>query len=588
MPPFLSSGVLIFYLLCLLFCRSFAAFNDTIVTISQGTFRGTYSATYNITSFRKIQFGASTAGENQFRAPQPPPHLANGTVYDSDQSFDMCPQRTVNGSEDCLYLGLYSRPRTQQTPLRPVLVVFYGGGFIQGSASFSIPPSMYPVLNVSRLNDYIVVYPNYRVAAFGFLPGAAVKESSTSNLNVGLLDGQAALQWVHENIEAFGGDPKSVTIQGQSAGGGQVVGQILANGGNTTPRLFQKALLGSPFWPKAYEYDSDEAEQLYQQIASLAGCANATDSLTCLKSADLQTLRNASLTLTSAHTYNTSSYTWAPVVDGSFLPELLSSATAKGAVNADLVWGSYNSHEGEIFVSPNLQNSYNNGTAGAVFNNSLASFDSYLRGFLPGLSSEQTEQVKKLYPIRGSTETLTWNTTYVRAGVIFRDVVLACPAYWTGQSARERGYVVEYSIPPAKHGTDTQYVRPSFTPSFLLPFPSHLRCGTDTVVVEPSQRHPEIRSHYVRRICRSDGKFLRDRRPERAQVDRRVPGGAAGDSRDWSGVADCAGKFHTGEADAAAGKVRVLEESGTCGTGLICNRIAATFFEVKKQRSIYI
>ncbi|KAL9623553.1 MAG: hypothetical protein Q9160_002234 [Pyrenula sp. 1 TL-2023] len=439
-----------------------SSFNDTVVTIPQGTFQGAYSNAYNITSFRKIQFAASTAGENRFRAPQPPPSLPNGTIYNSDQSFDMCPQRTVNGSEDCLYLGLYSRPRTWHTPLRPVLIVFYGGGFIQGSASFGIPPSMYPVLNVSNLNDYIVVYPNYRVAAFGFLPGKAVQDSSTSDLNPGLLDGQAALKWVYDNIEAFGGDPKNVTIQGQSAGGGQVVAQILANGGNTSPQLFQKALPGSPFWPKAYNFDSSQAEQLYQQFVSLAGCANSTDSLACLKSTDLQILRDASLTLTSAHTYNTSSYTWAPVIDGSFLQQPLSSATANGAVNAEFAWGSYNAHEGENFIAPGLQNG--TGDLGGSFNSSLSSFDKYLSGFLPDLSSDQIEQVKGLYPDSGSTETLTWNTTYTRAGIIFRDVVLACPAYWVGQSARQRGYVIEYTIPPAKHGSDTQYVH-------LLPFP---------------------------------------------------------------------------------------------------------------------
>lgn len=453
---FFSLAVLGFCFLNFAISQPPTSFNDTFVTIPQGTFRGTYSTTYNITAFRKIQFGASTAGENRFRAPQPPPQLPNGTIYDSDQSFDMCPQRTVNGSEDCLYLGLYSRPRTRTTSLWPVLVVFYGGGFIQGSASFGIPPSMYPVLNVSSLNDYIVVYPNYRVAAFGLLPGNAVKDSPTADLNPGLLDAQAALQWVHENIAAFGGDPKNVTIQGQSAGGGQVVAQVLANGGRTSPQLFQKALPGSPFWPKAYDYNSPQAEDLYNRFASLAGCANTTGSLACLKSADLQTLRDASLLLTTAHTYNTSSYTWAPVIDGTFLQASLSSATAAGAVNADFAWGSYNSHEGENFIAPGLVNS--TGDLGRAFNSSLASFDKYLRGFLPDLSDEQLDQVKNLYPLQGSTETFTWNSTYTRAGVIFRDVVLACPAYWIGESAGNRGYVVEYTIPPAKHGSDTQYV----------------------------------------------------------------------------------------------------------------------------------
>ena len=434
-----------------------SSFNDTTVTTPQGTFQGSYSSTYNITAFRKIPFGASTAGINRFRAPQSPPSIENGTVYDSNQSFDMCPQRTVNGSEDCLYLGLYSRPRAQHTALRPVLVVYYGGGFIQGSASFGIPPSMYTTLNVSTLNDYVIVYPNYRVAALGLLPGKAIADSPTADLNPGLLDQQAALQWVHTNIRYFGGDPHNVTIQGQSAGGGSVIAQVLANGGQTNPPLFQRAMPGSPFWPKTYAYDSPEAEALYSSFVSGAGCADKSDTLACLKSADLQVLRESSLALTSAHTYNTSSYTWAPVIDGSFLREPLSVATANGNVNAEFAWGMFNAHEGENFIAPGLQNAASNGTAG-TFNSSLASFDEYLRGFLPDLSNAQIQQVKDHYPLNGAEETFAWNSTYQRAGVIFRDLVLACPAYWIAESAKNRGYLGEYTISPAKHGSDTQYV----------------------------------------------------------------------------------------------------------------------------------
>jgi carboxylesterase type B len=109
----------------------------------------------------------------------------------------------VNGSEDCLYLGLYSRPWTTSQPLRPVIVVFYGGGFIQGSASFTLPPSAYPVLNVSDTNDFVVVYPNYRVNAFGLLPGKEIAEDPKSDLNPGLLDQDTALRWTNKYSQYF-------------------------------------------------------------------------------------------------------------------------------------------------------------------------------------------------------------------------------------------------------------------------------------------------------------------------------------------------------------------------------------------------
>jgi carboxylesterase type B len=179
--------------------------------LDYGTFDGAYSSTYNISYWQKIPFAAPPTGQNRFRAPQPPTPITNGT-YNSTQKFDFCPQRTVNGTEDCLYLGLYGRPWTAGQALRPVVVVFFGGAFIEGGGSFSIPPAGYPVLNVTNENDFIFVYPNYRVNAFGFLPGQEIAEDGNSDLNPGLLDQQAALQWTHKYIEYFGGNPQNVSI----------------------------------------------------------------------------------------------------------------------------------------------------------------------------------------------------------------------------------------------------------------------------------------------------------------------------------------------------------------------------------------
>jgi carboxylesterase type B len=246
-----------------------------------------------------------------------------------------------------LYLGLFSRPWDASQPLRPVVVVYYGGAFIQGGGSFKLPPAGYPVLNVSDANNFIFVYPNYRVNAFGFLPGAEIRASKTSDLNPGLLDQQEALIWTNKYIKHFGGDPKNVTIWGQSAGGGSVVAQVIANGGKTHPPLFSKALASSPFWPKTYRYNAPEAQNIYDTMVKLTGCAGK-HSLACLKAVDVQTIRDASLIISSSHTYNTSSYTWAPVIDGKFLTQSLSQATLKRQVNIDFGFGMYNTHEGRF------------------------------------------------------------------------------------------------------------------------------------------------------------------------------------------------------------------------------------------------
>lgn len=422
-----------------------------IASLDYGAFRGAYSPTYNLTYFRKIPFAASTAARNRFRAPQPPARI-NATPYDTDQPFDMCPQRTVNGSEDCLYLGVYSRPWASPHPLRPVLLTFYGGGFIQGSASFSIPPPGFPVLNASDANDYVVVYSNYRTNVFGFLAGTKIQEHPDADLNTGLLDQRAALEWIQNYIHAFGGDRTNVTIWGQSAGGGSVVAQTIAQG-NKGEKLFRKAMDSSPFWAKTYRYDDPENEALFEQVVQAVGCQGEMDEVACLKSVDVQSLRDVSLNLSTSHQYTTSSYTWGPVIDDSFLSKPLSEVVSREELNAEMVLSSYNLHEGENFIPPGLQSA----TGSGGFNSSAASFDAWLRGFLPKLSEDELEEVKKQYPETGTAEEIAYNTTYTRAGLLYRDLVLACPAYWLANKA-QHGYLVEYTISPAKHASDIIYV----------------------------------------------------------------------------------------------------------------------------------
>lgn len=195
-----------------------------------------------------------------------------------------------------------------------------------------------------------MVYPNYRVNAFGFLPGSQIAEDANSDLNPGLLDQEAALRWVYRYIGFFGGDRDNVTIWGQSAGAGSVVAQVIAHGGDTQPRLFRKALVSSPFWPKTYRYDAPEAQGIYDTLVNLTDCEGG-DSLRCLKTVDVQRIREAALNISGSDTYGRSSYTWAPVIDGKFLRKRLTEATRMGEVNIDFGWGMYNTHEGTSFLS---------------------------------------------------------------------------------------------------------------------------------------------------------------------------------------------------------------------------------------------
>ncbi|ESZ97944.1 hypothetical protein SBOR_1667 [Sclerotinia borealis F-4128] len=478
--------------LCIFSLLVFA--QDITASLDYGTFQGAHSSTYNITYYQRIPFAAPPTGNNRFRAPQPPLPITNGT-YNSIQTFPACPQKGTVGSEDCLYLSLYSRPWITGQSLRPVMVVFFGGGFIQGGGSQAVPPSAYPILNVSAQNDILFVYPSYRVNTFGFLPGKEIAEDEHSDLNPGLLDQRAVLIWVNKYIDQFGGDKDNVGIWGQSAGAGSVMfvtlsnshlkwlllynsgkrqlissshsAQVLATSEETTPPLFNRALASSPFWPKTYTYDAPQAQSIYDTMTDLTNCTGATHgTLQCLKSLDWEVLAEAALVVAASHTWNTSSYTWAPVIDGSFLKRTLSEATVnaadgdgdggKGKIKILGGWGMYNAHEGENFVPAGLQNPTDTGTP--PFNSTTASFNIWLSGFLPSFSTSQLDAVRTIYPGAGRAETFpSYNTSYVRAGLIYRDSVLACPALWMSKAASEAGWMGEYTISPARHGSDTIY-----------------------------------------------------------------------------------------------------------------------------------
>lgn len=198
-PSWRALFQILFLLPCLAPLAS-AQGGDLIAALDYGTFQGAYSPAYNLSYWQKIPFAQPPVGALRFRGPQPPlpldpPNATATTVYNSTQTFDVCPQKTTSGSEDCLYLGLFARPWAAGAALRPVLVVFYGGAYIQGGASFSVPPAGFPVLNVSAAADVVMVYANYRTNAFGFLPGREVAaDREGSDLNPGLLDQDAAIR----------------------------------------------------------------------------------------------------------------------------------------------------------------------------------------------------------------------------------------------------------------------------------------------------------------------------------------------------------------------------------------------------------
>ena len=197
--------------------------------------------------YRGIPYAAPPVGELRWR---PPRRVRPWTGVRACTSFGpSCPQsgKVVGGgqlpsseSEDCLYLNVWTPARSRSERL-PVMVWIHGGGFITGSGSLPAGNGE----NLSRRENVVVVSLNYRLGVFGFLAHPELSAESAHGVsgNYGLLDQQAALRWVRRNIAAFGGDPRRVTIFGQSAGGQSVIAQLvspLARG------LFARAISESP------------------------------------------------------------------------------------------------------------------------------------------------------------------------------------------------------------------------------------------------------------------------------------------------------------------------------------------------------
>jgi para-nitrobenzyl esterase len=162
--------------------------------------------------FRGIRYGADTA-PRRFAPPQAPATWRG--VVDARSFGPASPQpgSEPNQSEDCLFLNVVA-PRERSSKLRPVIVYIHGGAYSTGSGS----SPLYDGSSMCRRGDVVVVTLNHRLSVFGYLYLPGFPDSG----NAGQLDLVLALQWVRDNITAFGGDPGCVTLLGQSGGGAKI------------------------------------------------------------------------------------------------------------------------------------------------------------------------------------------------------------------------------------------------------------------------------------------------------------------------------------------------------------------------------
>jgi carboxylesterase type B len=307
----------------------------------------------NVDSFNGIPFALPPTGSNRLKPPRPietSPEIIQATL-----PAKSCPQFTLstdtsdlptsiiaevgnipifqaikNSGEDCLTLNVRRPAGTKPDAKLPVLVWIYGGGFEQGSIT-TYDGAAFVASSVSLGMPVIYVAMNYRLGGFGFLPGAEVLEDGSANL--GLLDQRLALEWVADNIAAFGGDPTKVTIWGESAGAISVFDQMALYDGDNTYNgspLFRGGIMDSGCIASANPVDGVKGQAVYDTVVKNAGCDGATDTLACLRGLDYTKFLNAANSVPGILGYNSVAESYLPRPDGYLLTESPDQLAAKG------------------------------------------------------------------------------------------------------------------------------------------------------------------------------------------------------------------------------------------------------------------
>jgi para-nitrobenzyl esterase len=330
----------------------FAAINDPI-HLDTGMISGVTGNNPEIRVYKGIPFAAPPVGDLRFRAPQLPAKWES--TRKADQFGPMCmqggggrgggkgpaegpakgpakgPATAAAMSEDCLYLNVWTAAISPNDK-RPVMVWLHPGGYTSGSGAA-------PGTDGEALakKGVVLVTINYRLGIFGFFshPELTRESDRRGAANQAFLDQAAALQWVQRNIAAFGGDPKRVTVFGDSAGASSI-GNLVAS--PLTKGTFQRAIAESGAWSGlsiGAERKLEDAEQAGVRIAEAMGAKSL-----------------AELRAKSAAEVLAGGRGGGPVVDGWFLPDEPANIFAQGKQNDVPILVGSNKDEGTFFSAP--------------------------------------------------------------------------------------------------------------------------------------------------------------------------------------------------------------------------------------------
>jgi para-nitrobenzyl esterase len=374
-----------------------------VVVTADGAVRGKTAG--GMRQFLGIPYAAPPVGRLRWRPPRAAARWRG--IRQATGFAPHCPQPATpfglaSMSENCLYLNVFA-PARRASGL-PVMVWVHGGSFLVGESNDYIPSGL-----VGR--GVIVITINYRIGVLGFLADSALaSHPGGPSGNYGLMDQQAALRWVQANIRRFGGNPRDVTLFGQSAGGLSVLGQLASPGARG---LFQRAIVESGTYDLV-QPSLSAAELGGKFFAARVGCA--TDTAACLRRLPVSTI---------IHNEDLSYF---PNVDGHVLPRSVGEALASGRFSRVPVIMGTNHDEWRLFVALNKIDGGPKITA--------ANYQASIQA-TAGVSATVAAAIAARYPLR------RYSSPSVAVGAVGTDALFACPAL-TAERSLSR-YVPTYA-----------------------------------------------------------------------------------------------------------------------------------------------
>ena len=290
---------------------------DGPVAVTGGSVTGVLTENPDVIAFMGIPYAAPPVGSLRWSPPAPVVPWS-GVTGATEYGSSCMGGGGRGGDEDCLYLNIWTR--REKTEPQPVMVWIHGGGFTSGTGS---GPSYVGTHLAER--GVVAMTINYRLNVFGFMahPALSAESGYGGSGNYGLMDIVAALEWVRDNIAAFGGDPNRVTIFGESAGAGAVMSTMLVP---QSEGLFQRAISESD-WVYGWDRGLSEsvrgmpsAEAGGVRIAELLQVTDPRASLAEMRDADAGDVL-AAFRQVEYSPFTREGYGWGPNVDGHVIPD---------------------------------------------------------------------------------------------------------------------------------------------------------------------------------------------------------------------------------------------------------------------------